>query len=166
MPEARHRLRDAGMKGQLAIVASGRASTEELFLVRQMAALFPSAAVDIVGRPIDIDPVSPETVLDSADYAALIQPFLRAEAFVNLLHCHSGEPYTAQRGGGGQVPSVAGQVNDALPADVTVVGVIGCTDLGFIHTDRNRNRRIDRGEPVIFHVPRPEDPGNNLEVNQ
>ena len=50
LPDARHLLREAGMKGQLAIVASGRASTEELFLVRQMAALFPAAAVDIVGR--------------------------------------------------------------------------------------------------------------------
>ena len=62
LPEARHLLRDAGMKGQLAIVASGRASTEELFLVRQMAALFPSAAVDIVGRTGQHD-----NVLVSAD---------------------------------------------------------------------------------------------------
>jgi len=50
LPEARGLLREAGMKGQLAVIASGRASTEELFLVRQMVELFPATAADMVAR--------------------------------------------------------------------------------------------------------------------
>jgi NADH-quinone oxidoreductase subunit G len=57
LPEARHFLREAGTRGELAIVASGRASTEELFLIRQMAELYPAAMVDIVPRTGQADKI-------------------------------------------------------------------------------------------------------------
>src|SRR5205085_10773489 len=57
LPDARRLLREAGMKNQLGIIASGRASTEELYLVRQTVALYPATLVDIVNRTGDHDQI-------------------------------------------------------------------------------------------------------------
>lgn len=57
LPEARHLLREAGTRGELAIIASGRASSEELFLIRQMAELYPAVIADIVPRTGEADKI-------------------------------------------------------------------------------------------------------------
>jgi hypothetical protein len=127
----------------------------------------PANALDVVGRAADYANViqQPEVALDVANYAQIIRPFLRDNAFVNLLHCFTGEGYVSPVQGVGQVRSVAGQLKTALPATVTVVGIQGICATPVEFTDTSGDGRWQQGEPIEGFVPRPEEVGDMWEVN-
>ena len=124
-------------------------------------------ALDLVGRVADFaaETNPPEHPMNAPAYAGRVRPFLRAHAIVNLWHCYTGEPYTSPATGRG-VQSVAGQVNAALPGDVTVIGIIGdCTFPFFNFDDINPDGVWQPGERITGYVPHPWDPGNPWDVN-
>lgn len=119
--------------------------------VMRLARAAPAGAENWVGRVRDFADVirlqeNPVTPLPSGEYAGLIRPFLGAEAFVNLLHCFTGEPYTIRRTGD-NVPSIAGQIDAALPGGVTVSGIAGCgiVQFGGTWVDADGDNFVDPG---------------------
>jgi len=137
--------------------------------VMKCARKAPANAMDLVGRAPDFSNEigAPEFALDSAAYAGLLAPFLKAHAFVNLLHCFTGEGYKSPIGPRPDVPSIAGQVKAAevMPSTVTVTGVVGVVNFPVQYTDTNENGRWDPGEPISPGVPRPSGVGDRWDVN-
>jgi hypothetical protein len=141
---------------------------QSTILVMLCARQAPPNALDVVGRSADyaFEIKQPEAALDVNNYAQLVRPCLRDNAFVNLNHCHTGEGYTSPVQGVGKVRSVAGQLKTILPAGMTVSGIIGlCKFPAPTYTDTNHNGHWDFGEPIDGVVPHPDASGDNWEVN-
>ncbi|HUX01368.1 MAG: hypothetical protein WBD63_04940 [Phycisphaerae bacterium] len=137
----------------------------------------PENQKDAVGHSTDLaiiqlDPNFPSDwhPLPMPQYADLIRPFLRGDAIVNLLHCHTGEPYRffADATGKNTVErtSLAAQIKSTtppLPSGVISAGIVGGCSFGGDFVDNNGNGRWDAGEKVIGRMPRP-DTGGTWEV--
>jgi hypothetical protein len=100
-------------------------------------------------------------------YAVLIQPFLRAEAYVGLYHCWTADPYdffANAQGGAVNRPSIAQQMQTALTPPVTVIGIGGqCAFPYYYVRDSNHDGVIEANE-VRGLAPRPTD-GRSWRVN-